>query len=133
MNIKIILIDENVQNFYMNCIDEYKKRLSKYCKINFIFCKNENNVDVKSLASDYKISISNIGHTISSEELAKKINFYQVNRISNIAILINSENIRCDEKLAITNVDMDTGLTTTIIFEQIYRAYKILFNENYHK
>jgi 23S rRNA (pseudouridine1915-N3)-methyltransferase len=133
MNIKIILLQKNIPPFFLQSIEEYKKRLSRYCKLKLILCKNENEVLKNICSSSYKISILNMGTTISSEQLAEKIQLHQVSGLSNITLIINSDFNNFDEALAMSSVHISPSLATTIVFEQIYRSYKILNNEPYHK
>jgi hypothetical protein len=51
---------------------------------------------------------------------------------SDIALINGAENFIYDEAIAISPIEMDLGLITTIIFEQLYRAYRIMSNQPYH-
>ncbi len=84
------------------------------------------------------ILISNEGANVSSEELAEKINSYGgVTGISNITIILGDSlemfKDNFDESIMISTMDMEIGLQATILFEQIYRAYRIINNQPYHK
>ncbi|MCU6794273.1 23S rRNA (pseudouridine(1915)-N(3))-methyltransferase RlmH [Paenibacillus sp. WQ 127069] len=52
---------------------------------------------------------------------------------SNGTAIVGSSNIRYDETLTLSQMEMDFGLKTTILFEQVYRAYRIINNHPYHK
>ena len=133
MNFRVYIIGDEIKKFYAEAIKEYEKRLSRYCKIRLIRVKDENKL-LKTLPDKfYKILISSKGQRICSEELAEKINLFGISGKSDIAIIIGTENAAYDEKISVSPMEMDLGLTATIIFEQIYRSYKIIFNEPYHK
>lgn len=133
MNFKIYIVGEKLQNFYTDAIKEYNKRLSRYCKCNLIIVKNEDALLKKVSPKSYKIIMSSEGTQVSSEELANKINTLGVSGKSNISIIIGANTFPYNEYLSISSMEMDLGLTATIIFEQIYRSYRILNNQPYHK
>jgi 23S rRNA (pseudouridine1915-N3)-methyltransferase len=133
MNFKIYSISNKIYKFYMEAIKEYEKRLSRYCKIELIQVKNEEQLLKKLSDKSYKIVISTTAQQISSEELADKINALGISGNSDIALIIGTDSFPYDEAISISSMEMDFGLITTIIFEQLYRAYRILNNEPYHK
>ena len=133
MNFKIYLVGNKIDKFYMEAIKEYEKRLSRYCKIQLIQVKNQNQLSKINQIKSYKILVSPKGQQISSEELADKINSLAISGKSDIAFIIDMENAPWDEILSISPMEMDPGLKATILFEQIYRAYRIINNEPYHK
>jgi 23S rRNA (pseudouridine1915-N3)-methyltransferase len=131
MKIKIIG-EEKIQHKYTKeAIKEYTKRLSKYCKIEH---KVTRNIEKETNKKTYIIKIDKDGAKISSEKLANKINDLGIQGYSNITIILNNEfNENIDFYLNISNMDMDTDLLLIIIYEQIYRAYRIINNAPYHK
>ena len=133
MNFKIYIIGMKIEKFYLEAIKEYEKRLSRYCKIQLIQLKNNEQLLKKLSDKTFKIILSSTGKNISSEDLAVKINSYATSSNSDISIIISDEAIQCDETLALSSMDMDAGLKATIMFEQLYRAYRIINNEPYHK
>ncbi len=133
MNFKIYIIGDKIDKFYSEAIKEYDKRLSRYCKAQLLHVKNEEQLLKKLSDKSYKIAILTTGEQVSSEELASKINDFGISGNSYISIIIGAENVAYDETLAISPMEMDLGLTATIIFEQLYRAYRILNNQPYHK
>lgn len=70
---------------------------------------------------------------ISSEGLSAKIDILGISGKSDVVIIIGTENITADEIFNNSPMEIDIGLKTTIMFEQIYRAYRILHNQPYHK
>ena len=133
MNFKVYIIGDKIHKFYREAIKEYEKRLSRYCKISLIYIKNENQLDKKAFGKAYNIGIGDNGCIISSEELSNKINNFAINGISDISIIIGAECTKYNEVLTISPMEMDLGLKCTIIYEQIYRAYRIINNQAYHK
>lgn len=133
MNFKIYVIGDKIEKFYLEGIKEYEKRLSRYCKIQLHYIKNEESLSKKLSDKHYKVFISTKGKIISSEDLADKINHLGVTGQSDVSLIIGADSVPHDEVLSISPMEMDLGLITTIIFEQIYRAYRILNNEPYHK
>ncbi|MEK4259394.1 MULTISPECIES: 23S rRNA (pseudouridine(1915)-N(3))-methyltransferase RlmH [unclassified Paenibacillus] len=53
--------------------------------------------------------------------------------ISDVSIIVGTSNLQYDETLTLSQMEMDFGLKTTILFEQVYRAYRIINNHPYHK
>lgn len=133
MKIQILVHTKKIQSFYLEAISEYKKRLSRYCKVSLSEHKTLSNLHKKIPQNAYIINLSVSGENLSSESLAKKINQYAIQGNSNIAIIINAPDVLASENWTITKMTMDEGLTTTILFEQIYRAYRIINNQAYHK
>jgi 23S rRNA (pseudouridine1915-N3)-methyltransferase len=133
MNYKIYIVAEKIDKFSKEAIKEYEKRLSRYCKIELVEIKDLELLPKNLLDKTYKIIISTTGQQLTSEELAIKINKFAISSKSDISLIIGAENIDYNESLSISQMEMDIGLKATIIFEQIYRAYRILNNQPYHK
>ncbi|MBT1279323.1 23S rRNA (pseudouridine(1915)-N(3))-methyltransferase RlmH [Thermoanaerobacter sp. CM-CNRG TB177] len=133
MNYKVYAIGNKVEKFYSDAIKEYQKRLSKFCNITFSSYKNSQKLPFQDTDKYYKIVISPAGKSLSSEELAEKIKEFELTGITDILMIIGNEKIHCNETISISSMKMSLGLTSTIFFEQLYRAYKILNNEPYHK
>ncbi|NLM12271.1 MAG: 23S rRNA (pseudouridine(1915)-N(3))-methyltransferase RlmH [Epulopiscium sp.] len=133
MNYKVYVVGPKFQKFYTDGIKEYHKRVSRYCKCSLVLLKNEEDLFKKISPKSYKIQISSHGVQLSSEELAHKMNHLGISGKSDITIIIGASKLPCDEYLSISPMDMDLGLMTTILFEQIYRSYRIINNQPYHK
>lgn len=143
--IKIISIGKIKEKYLKDGIEDYLKRITKYHKINLIELPDSNidsegNEIIKYLNNkDYIISLAIEGTNLSSEELSKKIdNIFITN--SNITFIIGGSNgIREDIKkrsnylLSFSKMTFPHGLFRLILLEQIYRSFKILNNETYHK
>ena len=128
-----IIQPKKIEKFYLDALKEYEKRLSRYCKIKLIRCKTKQDLLKKLPENSYKISITSGFSTCSSEDLAQKINNYAVSGNSTVSLVIGDHSITYDETLAISPMDIADGLLATIVYEQIYRAYRILNNQPYHK
>ncbi|AYV72900.1 23S rRNA (pseudouridine(1915)-N(3))-methyltransferase RlmH [Bacillus sp. PK3-056] len=133
MNIKIYIVGDKIEKTFLEGIKEYEKRLSRYCKVKLQHFKNEEQLLKKISDKTYKVLISVMGTTVTSEELAEKINQLGITGKSDVTIIIGANNLPHDELLAISPMEMDLGIKTLIMFEQIYRSYRILNNEPYHK
>lgn len=130
MTIKIILNQKNIKPFYSKTILDYKKRLSRFCQVQLILCKNKKEYDKFTNTANYRICINTTGNTLSSEDFATKLQMYQLNHKE---IFIFFENVDVDENFTISTMSLDIELQTVLIFEQIYRSFKILSKETYHK
>ncbi|MGR6904598.1 23S rRNA (pseudouridine(1915)-N(3))-methyltransferase RlmH [Lysinibacillus sp. BSL11] len=133
MNIKIYIVGDKIEKTYLEGIKEYEKRLSRYCKVKLQHFKNEEQLLKKISDKTYKILVSVMGTTVTSEELAEKINQLGITGKSDVTIIIGADNLPHDDLLAISPMEMDLGIKTLIMFEQIYRSFRILNNEPYHK
>lgn len=133
MNFKIYIIGDKIDKFYSEAIKEYKKRLSRYCKISVFSLKNEIELHKNISVKPYRIIVTTTGKSVSSEDLAGKINDFGISGISDISLIIGADIVEHNEAISISPMEMDLGLKATIIFEQIYRSYRIINNEPYHK
>lgn len=134
MNYKIYTVGNKIEKYYSDAISEYTKRLSRYCKASYVHLKNINNLQSKLSKNEYIIEINTTGNNISSEMLSEKINYMAVKSISNITFVIGENiTIHSNETLSLSSMEMALGLKATIVTEQLYRAYRILNNESYHK
>ena len=144
--IKIICLGKLKEKYLKEAQEEYTKRISKYSKIEIIELqdyddlKKEKELIEKHIGQkDYIITLEIEGNSISSEELANKINLiYNTN--STITFIIGSstglhEEIkkRSNYKLSFSKLTFPHQLFRIILLEQIYRTFKINNNETYHK
>lgn len=146
--IKIICVGNIKEKYLKDAIKEYEKRISKYTKLEIIEVKSVETDDInknlkeeannilKSIKDKDNIIVLDIdGSSIDSIELSKKID-----NLSNITFIIGGSN-GLDE--SIKNIAKDTlsfskltfphQLFRLLLLEQIYRSYKIINNETYHK
>jgi len=148
--IKIICVGKIKEKFYRDAIEEYCKRLSKYTKLEIVEVMDEPNTE-KALKveeariskhikdNDYVITMEIEGNELSSLEFASKISNTFIN-YSNIVFIIGgsyglSSEIkkRSNYALSFSKMTFPHQLFRVILLEQIYRAFKINNNENYHK
>jgi len=133
MNIKIYAIGKVKDKNQLDAIKEYDKRLGRYCKIEMILVKNKEMLLKKLSNKSYVIKVSTTGELFTSEGLAEKIKTLGVSGTSDMAIVYSEEEFEWDEHLGLSKMDMSLGMIMTILFEQIYRGYRIIHNQAYHK
>lgn len=149
--IKIICIGKIKEQYLNEAIDEYKKRLSKYTKLEIIehpdvsfdikkTLEVERDYILKSIKStDYNILLDLNGKELTSIEFANNLDKVRQTN-SNINFIIGGSNgvhddIRnfAHERLSFSKLTFPHQLFRVILLEQIYRSFKILNNEEYHK
>lgn len=156
MKIKIIALGKIKEKFLKDGIDEFLKRLSSYAPLEIveltpIEIKDENLIDKvliqegeKILANikpdSYVITLEILGKQLSSEEFAEKINEINISGINELVFVIGSScglskivSNRADFKLSFSKMTFLHQFARLMLVEQIYRAFKILKNETYHK
>ena len=136
-----------IKEDYLNkLIDDYKKRISRYHKIEIIELNDSNDLQKESVDilkhinnQDYVIALDIDGENLDSVSLAKKIDSTFLN-YGTITFIIGSsfglhEDIkrRANYRLSFSKLTFPHGLFRGILLEQIYRSFKILNNETYHK
>ena len=128
--IKIICVGKIKENFYKEAIKEYQKRLTKYTKLEIIEIEDE------SIAEKAK-KIE--GTQLSSIELSKTLNNWQTKHPNIVFVIGGSYGLsdevkqRSNYKLSFSNMTFPHQLFRVILLEQIYRSYKIINGETYHK
>lgn len=147
---KIICVGKVKEKFFVDAIKEYSKRISKYTKLEIIEVADEALESVamkkegerilsKIKDNDYVITLEIEGNSLSSVEFAKKIdNNFNSNKNLTFVIggsygLDDSVKSRSDYKLSFSKLTFPHQMFRVLLLEQIYRAYKINNNENYHK
>ena len=159
MRIKIICVGKIREKYLKDGIDEYAKRLSRFCTLDICelpdvkipdkaskaqcdaIKREEGEAILKSISKDsYVISLCIEGKTLSSTELALKISDITLSGKSNIDFIIGGSLGLCDEvkkksdlKISFSAFTFPHQLMRLILTEQIYRSFKINFNEEYHK
>ena len=150
--IKIICIGKIKESFIQEAIKEYEKRISKYQDLKIIelddiglddkkvVLKKEEDKILKVLnTKDFIITLEIEGHELSSLDFSKKIeDTFLIN--SNITFIIGgsyglSDTIKnlSNYKLSFSKMTFPHQLFRVILLEQIYRSFKIINNEEYHK
>ena len=119
--IKIICLGKIKENYFNFAIEEYKKRLSKYTKLEIIELNDEKDDDIKSCLQKEKDNILN--HIKEKDNLVilfKKLLFLKSKKLTN-------------KKISFSKLTFPHQLFRIILLEQIYRGFKIINNESYHK
>ena len=144
--IKIICIGKIKEKYLSDLINDYKVRISKYHKIEILELKDSNindesNEIIKHINSkDYNIYLDIKGEKIDSVGLSKLISDTFSNGQSNITFIIGGSNGVNDsvkelvnKRISFSDLTFPHGLFRGILLEQIYRSFKIINNESYHK
>ena len=143
--IKIICVGKLKEKYLVDACLEYQKRISKYTNIQIIDLKDSDILKEKDEIlkhidkKDYIITLQIEGNNITSLELAKKIDNIFINN-PNITFIIGGSDGLADEVKNISNYSLSFSKLTfphqlfrVMLLEQIYRSFKILNNETYHK
>ena len=159
MKIKIYAIGKIKEHFLKDGINEYIKRISKYCSVEIIEVKDEpvkENASITEIEkvkeiecdrilkflkpTDYLINLDLCNNQLKSEEFADLLNkkMVEANSCLNFAIggsygLSNEIKQRANYSLCLSKMTFLHQMTRLILLEQIYRGFKILNNEVYHK
>lgn len=144
--IKILCVGKIKEDYLEKLIDDYKKRIGKYIKIEIVelkdfadYDKEINNLAKNIKKNDYNIGLDLSGNMLTSVEFAKKIDEI-LPKNSNITFIIGgslglNDEVRslCNELISFSKMTFPHGLFRGILLEQIYRACKINNHEMYHK
>ena len=144
--IKVLCVGKIKENYLNELISDYKTRISKYHKIEIIELKDNNIEDeseeiIRNINSkDYNILLDIKGEKIDSVSLSKLINSTFTNGYGSISFIIGGSNGVNDKVKSIVNkrisfsdLTFPHGLFRGVLLEQIYRSFKIINNESYHK
>lgn len=159
MKITICCVGKIKEKFYSQAIEEYSKRLSKYCKLEIKEAADEKTPDsasdtvnrmIKEKEGDrllsfikddrYVIALAIDGKMLDSVELSEKIDNLMLSGKSDIVFVIGGSLgldkrvlDRADYKLSFSKMTFPHQLMRVILLEQIYRSFRIMKNEPYHK
>ena len=159
MRVSIICVGKIKEKFYSDAVAEYAKRLSKYCKLEIIEVADEKTPDGASATVEEQIkekeakrilekikddafvcTLEIAGKRFSSEGLAQWMEKLAVGGTSHIAFVIggslglhSSVLKRSDMGLSFSDMTFPHQLMRVILTEQIYRAFRIINKEPYHK
>lgn len=159
MNISIICVGKLKEKYLKAAIEEYSKRLTRYCKLDIIEVSDERTPDNASDKEEtlikekeglvilkhikdnsFVITLDLKGKMLSSEELSDFIKESAIKGNSNLAFIIGgslglSKAVlsRADFSLCFSKMTFPHQLMRVILLEQIYRGYRIINNEPYHK
>lgn len=159
MKITLITVGKIKEKYFTMAIDEYSKRLSRYCKLNIIELPDEKTPDnaseaqnqqikekegeriLSSISDDaYVVALAIEGKMLDSVELSKKIDKTLVDGHNHIVFIIGGSlgldpkvTKRADYLLSFSKMTFPHQLMRVILLEQIYRSFRITNNEPYHK
>lgn len=159
MNITILCVGQIKEKYFRDAIAEYQKRLSRYCKLQIIEVADEKTKENASEAendlirkkegerllkhikdSDYCITLEIDGKMLTSEGLSKEIDRLGLAGKSSLVFVIGGSIgldtavlKRSDYALSFSKMTFPHQLMRVILLEQIYRSYRIMRGEPYHK
>ena len=157
--IKILCVGKIKEKFYRDALSEYEKRLSRYCKLQIVEVADERTPEKCSEAmkqqilekeasrlrahirdTDHVIALAIEGRVCGSPAFAKHMESLAVSGAGTIAFVIggslglhNSILSRSNEQLSFSAMTFPHQLMRVILLEQIYRSYRIIHHEPYHK
>ena len=144
--IKILCVGKIKEKYLQDLINDYLNRINKYYKIEIIELKE--NIDIekenKNILEHIKINEFNIALDIKGEKYTSEKFAYLVEKTflinSNITFIIGGSlglndivKNKCDKIISFSDFTFSHGLFRGILLEQIYRSFKIINNETYHK
>ena len=159
MKITVLAVGKIKEKFYLQAVEEYAKRLSRYCKLEMVQVADEKTSEngteaeincikekeaeriLKHISDNaYVITLEIQGKMLDSVELSRKIDSLGISGISHIVFVIggslglhSSVSDRADFKLSFSKMTYPHQLMRVILLEQIYRSYRIINHEPYHK
>lgn len=159
MKITIVTVGKMKEKYLKEAIAEYTKRLSKYCKLEIIEVADEKTPDHASETVEeqirakegerilryvkedaYVVTLEIEGKQLTSEQLAEKIESLGVQGNSHIIFIIGGSiglgkevMKRSDFALSFSKMTFPHQLMRVILLEQVYRSYRIMNGEPYHK
>ncbi len=144
--IKILCVGKIKEKYLQDLINDYLNRINKYYKIEIIELKE--NIDIekenKNILEHIKSNEFNIALDIKGEKYTSEKFAYLVEKTflinSNITFIIGGSlglndivKNKCDKIISFSDFTFPHGLFRGILLEQIYRSFKIINNETYHK
>lgn len=159
MKISVLCVGKIKEKYFTLGIEEYAKRLSRYCKLEIIEVADEKTPDnagellelqIKEKEAgrlkkyirddDYVIALAIEGSPLDSVEFSEKIEKLGIDGVSHIVFLIGGslgleEGLlkRADFKLSFSRMTFPHQMMRMILLEQVYRSYRIMKGEPYHK
>lgn len=159
MKITIICVGKIKEDFYRKAVSEYEKRLSRYCRLEIIEVQDEKTPEdagtaveaqikekeaarilkhIKEEAYVYSLEIE--GSRPDSVSFANQLNRLAVQGTSHIQFIIGgslglhqSVSKKANQAISFSNMTFPHQLMRVILLEQIYRGYRIIKGEPYHK
>lgn len=159
MNITILAVGKIKESFYREALDEYRKRLGRYCRLEIVEVSDEPVPEKASPAQEelikekeaqrilkrlrdgsFVVTLEIAGKKYNSEKFADKLENLALTGKSQLVFIIggslglhSSVSARADLKLSFSDMTFPHQLMRVILAEQIYRAFRIISGEPYHK
>ena len=156
MKITVIAVGKIKEKYLRDAIAEYAKRLSKYCKLELLEVADEKTPDAASPAVErsirqkrilryvredaYVVTLEIGGQMLDSVEFSRKLERLGIQGKSHITFIIGGSiglspevSSRADYALSFSKMTFPHQLMRVILLEQIYRGYRIMAGEPYHK
>ncbi len=159
MKITILAVGKIKEKYLREGIQEYAKRLSRFCELQLLEVEDEQASDALSPAQEeqvkkkeadkilkklkegsFAVILDIKGIKLDSEGLAARLEGYFVSGISHITFIIGgslglheSVTAKAGLRLSISDMTFPHQLVRLILLEQVYRAFKINNGETYHK
>ena len=159
MKITVIAVGKIKEKYFNGAIEEYAKRLGRYCRLEIVEVADEKTPDGAGEALELQIkrkegerilqklpenafvvALDIDGKALDSEELAAQMERWNVNGISHLVFLIGGSLglapevlARADYRLSFSRMTFPHQLMRVILLEQIYRSFRIRNHEPYHK
>ena len=159
MKITILAVGKVKERFYREAVEEFAKRLNRYCKLEIIEVADEKTPDGASEMEEKQIlekegirlakylrddawvcALAINGKRLDSVGFSNKIEQLGISGVSHLEFVIGGslglcESVlrRADFKLSFSEMTFPHQLMRVILLEQIYRSYRIMLNEPYHK
>lgn len=159
MKITVIAVGKIKEKYFTGAVEEYAKRLSRYCKLEIIEVPDEKTpggagealeLQIKEKEGErilqkmpenaYVIALAIEGKMLDSEELAEQMEHWNVGGISHVVFVIGGSLglaqavlKRADYKLSFSKMTFPHQLMRVVLLEQVYRSFRIRNHEPYHK
>ena len=159
MRITVVAVGKIKERFFEDAVREYEKRLGRYCKLEIIQVADERTPDGAGEALErqikekegerilahirdgaYVIALAIEGKMLDSEELARKLGQLGVGGVSQVVFVIGGSLglsgavlERADYRLSFSKMTFPHQMMRVILLEQVYRGFRILNHQPYHK
>jgi 23S rRNA (pseudouridine1915-N3)-methyltransferase len=142
--IKIICVGKIKEQYLIKLIEDYKHRINKYHKLEIIEIPDSNPIEegkkiIPKLTNGLSVALSIKGKKHISEEFSELIDQTLMNKANINFIIGGSDGLSnevleiCDMQVSFGDLTFPHGLFRGILLEQIYRSFKIIKGEKYHK
>lgn len=142
--IRLIVVGKIKEQYLVNMIEDYFKRINKYHKLEIALIPDSNpkleaEKIIKKIENNYNVALDIHGEELDSPKFAKFIEQTLMTKANINFIIGGSEGLtsevitKCDKRISFGKMTFPHGLFRANLLEQIYRSFKILNNETYHK